>query len=71
MLFRTSKNFQINKFYWRSAILFAICASSNPVIRFSVDPLLLCILFKINDATLYTWGDFSKIESNANVNVNT
>ena len=71
MLFLTSKNFQINIFYWRSAILFAFCASSNPVIKFLVHPLLLSILFKINDATLYTWGDFNKIESNANVTVNT
>ena len=71
MLFLTSKNFQINIFYWRSAILFAFCASSNPVIKFLVHPLLLSILFKINDATLYTWGDFNKIESNASVTVNT
>ena len=37
----------INVFYWRSAIFLAFCASSNPVIKFIVDPLFLCTCFKI------------------------
>ena len=37
----------VNIFYWRSSIFLAFCASSNPVIKFLVHPLFLCISFKI------------------------
>ena len=47
----TFPNFQelpdINIFYWRSAIFLAFCTSSNPVVKFLVDQLFLCISFKI------------------------
>ena len=37
----------INIFYWRSAISFAFCTSSNPVVKSLFDPLFLYMSFEI------------------------